>query len=236
MVINWKHIVTGLLCYLLASVTGYAEDLQSRESIEHTAYMYAFEQVQASYDNAQIAMDSIDKRLRLHACDRPLEAFTTNNRKVGLGKQTIGVKCSSPVAWSLYVPVKVKVFRPVVIASRPLAANQLISKEDIKVVSLDIGSFNQGYVKNPQQIIGQQLKYRLSMGTVINPNSLKQQKIIKRGELISLVAVAGKMEVRMSGTALSDGSLGQRVRVKNSSSKRVVEGVVDGPGVIKITM
>jgi flagellar basal body P-ring formation protein FlgA len=236
MVINWKHIVTGLLCYLLSSVTGYADDLQSRESIEHTAYMYAFEQVQASYDNAQIAMDSIDKRLRLHACDRPLEAFTTNSRKVGLGKQTIGVKCSSPVAWSLYVPVKVKVFRPVVIASRPLAANQLISKEDIKVVSLDIGSFNQGYVKNPQQIIGQQLKYRLSMGTVINPNSLKQQKIIKRGELISLVAVAGKMEVRMSGTALSDGSLGQRVRVKNLSSKRVVEGVVDGPGVIKITM
>jgi flagellar basal body P-ring formation protein FlgA len=236
MVINFKHVVTGLLCYLLTSVTGYADDLQSRESIEHTAYMYAFEQVQTSYDNAQIEMAPLDNRLRLHACNTPLEAFTTNNRKVGLGKQTIGVKCSSPVTWSLYVPVKVKVFRPVVIASQPLAANQIITKSDIRVVSLDIGSFNQGYIKNPEHIIGQQLKYRLSMGTVINPNSLKQQKIIKRGELISLVAIAGKMEVRMSGKALSDGTLGQRVRVKNLSSKRVVEGVVDGPGVIKITM
>jgi flagellar basal body P-ring formation protein FlgA len=236
MVINLKYIVTGLLCYLLLPVTGYAEDIQSRESIEHAAYMYAFEQVQTSYDNAQIEMEPLDSRLRLQACDRPLEAFTTNNRKVALGKQTIGVKCNSPVTWSLYVPVKVKVFRPVVITSRPLAANQLISKSDIRVVSLDIGSFNQGYVKNPEHIIGQQLKYRLSMGVVINPNSLKQQKIIKRGEMISLVAVAGKMEVRMSGTALSDGTLGQRVRVKNLSSKRVVVGVVDGPGVIKITM
>ena len=40
----------------------------------------------------------------------------------------------------------------------------------------------------------------------------------------------------MSGMALSDGSLGQKVRVKNLSSKRIVEGVVDGPGVVKVTM
>jgi len=235
MVINYKHIVIGLLGYLLSTVA-FAEELQSRESIEHAAYMYAFEQVQANYDDAQIVMEPLDNRLRLKACNKPLEAFTTNNRKIGLGKQTIGVKCSAPVAWSLYVPVKVKVFRPVVIASRPLAAHHIITKSDIKVVSLDIGSFHQGYIKNSKQIIGQQLKYALSMGTVINPNSVKRQKIIKRGELISLVATAGKMEVRMTGTALSDGSLGQRVRVKNLSSKRVVEGVVDGPGVIKVMM
>lgn len=235
MVINLKYIVTGLLCYLLLSLTAYAEELQSRESIEHAAYMHVFEQVQANYDDAQIVMDSLDKRLRLHACDKPLEAFS-NGKKIRLGKQTVGVKCSSPVAWSLYVPVKVKVFKPVVITSRPLAANQIVSKSDIKVVSLDIGSFHQGYIKNPQQIIGQQLKYPLSMGSVINPNSLKQQKIVKRGELISLIAKAGNMEVRMSGKALSDGTLGQRVRVKNLSSKRVVEGIVDGPGVIKVMM
>lgn len=74
------------------------------------------------------------------------------------------------------------------------------------------------------------------MGTIINSKNLRPQKIIQRGELIMLVATAGQMEVRMSGTALSDGSLGQRVRVKNLSSKRVVEGVVDGPGTVKVTM
>ena len=235
MKINWKHIVTSLLCYLLLSVTAYAEELQSRESIEHAAYMYVFEQVQASYDNAQIMMEPLDGRLRLQACSRPLIAFTNSN-KVRIGKQTIGVKCSSPVSWTVYVPAKVKVFRPVVVASRPLAANQIITKSDIKIESLDIGRLHQGYINNPQQIIGQQLKYPLSMGKVINPNSLKLQKIVQRGELIMLVASVGNMEVRMSGKALSDGTLGQRVRVKNLSSKRVVEGVVEGPGIIKVTM
>ena len=235
MIINWKHLFLSLLCSVMPVMSGYAAELQSRESIEHTAYMYAFEQVQMSYDNAQIVMEPLDRRLRLQACENTLKAFS-NNRKIGLGKQTIGVKCNSPVAWTVYIPAKVKLFRPVVVVARPLAMNHIILKSDLKIVSLDIGSLRKGYIKNPQHIIGQQLKYPLAIGTVINPNSLKPQKIIQRGELIMLVATAGLMEVRMSGTALSDGSLGQRVRVKNLSSKRVVEGVVDGPGIVKVTM
>jgi len=219
----------------MLATTGYAAELQSQESIEHAAYMYAFEQVQARYDNAQIVMEPLDTRLRLQACDGTLEAFS-NSRKIGLGKQTIGVKCSAPVAWTVYVPAKVKLFRPVVVVAQPLAMNHIITKSDLKIESLDIGSLRKGYINNPRHIIGQQLKYPLAIGTVINPNSLRPQKIILRGELIMLVAAAGQMEVRMSGTALSDGSLGQKVRVKNLSSKRVVEGVVDGPGIVKVTM
>ena len=51
-----------------------------------------------------------------------------------------------------------------------------------------------------------------------------------------MVAEVGKMEVKMNGMALSDASLGQRIRVKNSSSKRVVEGVVDAPGIVRVNM
>jgi flagella basal body P-ring formation protein FlgA len=74
------------------------------------------------------------------------------------------------------------------------------------------------------------------LGTVIQKNHLRPLNIVKRGESIVLVASAGTMEVRMQGTAMSDASLGDRVRVKNLSSERVVEGVVDGPGVVRVTM
>jgi len=71
---------------------------------------------------------------------------------------------------------------------------------------------------------------------VIKPKSVQAQKLVHRGEHIMLVALAGNMEVRMSGTALSDAVLGQRVRVKNISSKRVVEGIVEAAGIVKVTM
>jgi flagella basal body P-ring formation protein FlgA len=74
------------------------------------------------------------------------------------------------------------------------------------------------------------------MGAVISPSALKSMKVVARGQVITLLAKAGTMEVRMSGKALASAALGQRVKVKNLSSKRVVEGVVESPGVVKVTM
>lgn len=234
MTVNWKHTL-GLVCGILMSFNLSADTLHALDRIEQVAYEYALKQAQASYDNPQIAMDSLDNRLRLQACDSVLDVFSTKG-VVSLGNQTIGVKCNSPVAWTVYVPVKVKVLKLVVVANRPLSSNQIISKDDIKLQKLDIGGLQHGYLSGTQLVIGQQLKYPVSMGTVIKPNSLQAQKVIQRGEQIMLVAMAGQMEVRMSGTALDDGTLGQRVKVKNSTSKRIVEGVVDAPGIVKVSM
>tara|TARA_R110001583_G_scaffold177418_2_gene332611 strand:- start:111029 stop:111733 length:705 start_codon:yes stop_codon:yes gene_type:complete len=234
MSINWKHKLS-LVCGVLVSFGLSADTLHALDRIEQVAYEYALKQTQASYDNPQIVMDSLDNRLRLQACDVALDAFSTNGI-VGLGNQTIGVKCNSPVAWTVYVPVKVKVLKLVVVASRPLSSNQLITQSDIKLQQLDISSLQHGYLNSTQLVIGQQLKYSVSMGSVIKPNSLNAQKIVHRGEQIMLVSMAGQMEVRMSGTALDDGTLGERVKVKNSTSKRIVEGVVDAPGIVNVSL
>ena len=117
-----------------------------------------------------------------------------------------------------------------------MEANQVITRSDLKLQQWDIGSLRQGYVKDSSQIIGQQLKSPLALGTVFKSSQLRPLKVVRRGQYITLVAVAGSMEVRMNGTALSDASLGQRIKVKNSSSKRVVEGIVDAPGVVKVQL
>jgi len=213
----------------------YSESLQRLDQIEQTAYVYSLSQAQAQFDNPHISIEQLDSRLRLQQCDEELTAFSNSNN-VGLGSQTIGVKCNSPVAWTVYVPVKVKVFKSVVVAARGLDAKQVLTSDDIRLEQQDIARMRRGYVENIENVVGQQLKYPIAIGSVINPNSLLEQKVIHRGEQIMLVAVIGKMEVRMSGTALADGEQGQRVRVKNASSKRVVEGVVDGPGIVRVMM
>jgi len=234
MTVNWKQKLS-LVCGIFVSFNLSADTLQALDRIEQVAYEYAMKQAQASYDNPQIAMDSLDNRLRLQACDSVLDVFSTKG-VVGLGNQTIGVKCNSPVAWTVYVPVKVKVLKLVVVANRPLSSNKLITQGDIKLQQLDIGGLQHGYLNSTQLVIGQTLKYPVSMGSVIKPNSLEAQKIVHRGQQIMLVAMAGQMEVRMSGTALDDATLGQRVKVKNSTSKRIVEGIVDAPGIVKVSL
>ena len=235
MIVSIKPLLLSLLLTLVLTIEARAEPLQSLDSIEQAAYVYAMEHAQTDYDMPRIVVGSLDTRLRLQQCEHKLEAFTLQN-KVGLGKQTIGVKCHSSVPWSVYVLVTVKLFKPVVVTTKGLAAKHIITSTDVILKRIDVASLRQGYLTDAKSLIGQQLKYAVPMGAALSQNKVNPEKIVRRGDLITLPAQAGEMEVRMNGTALSDASLGQRIRVKNSSSKRVVEGIVDAPGIVRVSM
>jgi flagella basal body P-ring formation protein FlgA len=232
---NVKPILWSLFFSLVLALEVWAEPLQSLDRIEQTAYVYAMEQAQAEYDLPQIVVGSLDSRLRLQQCEQDLEAFT-HQGQISLGNQTIGVKCSSSVPWSVYVPVTIKLFKSVIVTTQALSAKHIITSSDVTKKRVDVGSLRQGYLSDAGFILGQQLKYTVPSGAVLNHKHVKPEKIIRRGDLITLVAQAGAMSVRMSGTALSDASLGQRLKVKNSSSKRIVEGVVDAPGIVRVSL
>lgn len=212
-----------------------AESLQPLAGIEQTAYVFAMNDAQAYYDNPQVIVDAMDKRLRLQACSGNLAAFSTSNANT-VGNRTIGIRCRAPTEWTVYVSVKVKVMRPVVVAAKALAANQTLKSSDVKVVMQDISDLRQGFLLSADKVLGQQLKYPVALGTALTPRSLKQQKVVQRGEQVILVAQAGSMEVRMNGMAMEDAILGDKIKVKNNSSNRVVEGIVQAPGIVKVTM
>jgi len=219
----------------LLTFTASADQLQSLAEVEHAAYTFTLLQAQARFNNPQITVTPLDKRLRLQHCDGQLDAFT--NRDIhSAGNVTVGVRCHHPVAWTVYLPLQIKVMQPVVVIARPVSSNHVLTEQDLRVEQRDIGGLRQGYMANIAAVVGQQVKYSLGLGTVIQDNHLRPLNMVKRGESIVLVAGIGGMEVRMQGTALADASLGDRVRVKNHSSERVVEGVVDSPGIVRVTM
>jgi flagella basal body P-ring formation protein FlgA len=228
------------VCFLMLMILSLGVDVKAAElepldNIEQAAYSYALSESQMKFENAQVSVQPLDKRLRMQACETELNVFSKQSG-LGTGKQTIGVKCNAPMPWTVYVQTHIKVMKQVVVSTKPLTANQIIQKQDVKLQLVDVSNFRRGYWQSTNQVVGQQLKYPVALGGVLNKNALKAEKVVKRGELIMLVAEAGAMQVRMSGKALSDASLGQRIKVKNQSSKRIVEGVVDAPGIVKVTM
>jgi flagella basal body P-ring formation protein FlgA len=63
----------------------------------------------------------------------------------------------------------------------------------------------------------------------------KADLVIQHGQEVTLVAAAGGIEVRATGRALADGASGSRVKVQNLSSMKVVEGVVEGPDLVRVS-
>lgn len=230
--------ITLILSFVVIAMTvpfSWAKPLQSIDSVEQAAYIHTMELAHAKYDMPQIVVGELDSRLRLQACNTEVEAFLPRGQ-VSLGHQTVGVKCSGDTPWTVYVPVNVKLMQAVVVASRPLPAKHILTEQDLAVRMVDVSRLRQTYVSDKVLLTGQQLKHSMSVGAVIGQNNVKPEKIIRRGEMITLVAEAGSMQVKMNGTALSDAILGQKIRVKNSSSKRVVEGIVQAPGLVKVSL
>ena len=53
---------------------------------------------------------------------------------------------------------------------------------------------------------------------------------------MTLTASAGGIEVRAPGRALADAAANQRLRVQNLESLKVIEGVAESTGVVRVSL
>jgi flagella basal body P-ring formation protein FlgA len=58
--------------------------------------------------------------------------------------------------------------------------------------------------------------------------------LVKRGDTVTITTSNPNLAIAMQGTALMDGAQGQRIRVKNTTSNRVISGVVTKAGVVSV--
>lgn len=179
---------------------------------------------------------ALDPRLRLPACATPLAASGT--APTAGSAWSVAVSCESaagtPPRWSIYVPVRVTDLRPVVVLTRAVSAGQPIPADALSLQSRDIAGLGYGWITDPAQASGQTLRRPLATGSVLTPDTLAAPVRIKRGALVTLVGMAGGLEIRAQGKALTDAGIGDRINVENTGSHRVVDGVVRDSGTVEV--
>lgn len=166
----------------------------------------------------------VDSRLKLPACGHyPKTRAPKSLRGTAV---TVEVQCSQPSPWKLYVPVKVQQFAQVLVLNRAVQRGETIHADMLSLQQRDLARLPYGYITQTAQAVGQQSKRNLMPGAAIRPQDLGARQLIRRGQQVTLIGRIDGLEIRMSGKALADGHLQQRIRVENLSSRKVVEAVV----------
>lgn len=180
--------------------------------------------------NVEINVSRLDSRLRLPACRGPLETELAPGARM-IGSVAVGVRCSTP-GWSLFVPARVSVNRPVVVmaVSRPRGAT--LRETDLALERRDLGTLRAGYLTDRAEVVGMQLRRPVQARVVLHAGLAEAPELVSRGERIVLEATGGGIAVQVEGEALAGGALGQRVRVRNLATGRVVEGEVADKGLV----
>jgi flagellar basal body P-ring formation protein FlgA len=224
-----------LLSLLLMSGIALAANppIQSHESILQTAESHLQQTFAEHGDQLQISITPLDHRLRLHACDSPLEAFDPPGG-ISLGRTTVGISCQQPKPWTLYVSANVGLEMAVVVARQDVGRGTPIQRADLELKVMDTTHLLRGHFTDIDELIGNTTKRTLRRGQVVTPSMLVVQKTVQRGEQITILSALGTIEVRSRGKALRDGNPGDVIPVENLASRKRLEARVVSSGLVAI--
>lgn len=183
----------------------------------------------------EIRVNSLDPRLRLAACDTPL-AVTLESPAQPIGRVTCRVRCDGVAPWTVFVPGQVRLYRPVLVATRPLKRNAQIQPGDVVLAERDVGQLSQGYLTDLSQTAEKKLTRAMQTDQVLTSVHLTLAEVIRKGDHVVIGASSGAISVRMPGEALSNGSPGEQIRVRNLRSQRIIRARVTGPGAVEVQM
>lgn len=233
--VNSLTTAAGLCAALWLSPALAGDDLQSLADVQATAETWVVSQLQQDHDytDLQVNATPLDNRLRLHACDRPLEAFGTVGN-VRSGRMTVGIRCGSPQPWTLYVPVQVHASVAVLALTSSLAKGAVLGKQDVVLVNRNVLELPQNYLNDPAQAVNMALSRAVQADTLLTQPMLQEPLVVNKGQAVTIVAEGSSYAVKMLGTALQNGAAGQRIGVRNTTSGRTVEAVIVDAATVKV--
>lgn len=216
-----RHVRLILILLALAPAAAFADGFQSVDSIRAAA-------IAALGVEPADAETTLDPGLRMPACPVALQAQPGNGNTVEVG-------CPQAAGWRLFVPVKVRRSQNVLVLNRGLAAGETVEAADISIERRDAARIAGAVLADPADAVGRSARRVLPAGNVLSASDLVAQRLVRRGDTVALVARRDGLEVRMSGRALGDAGRDERVSVENSSSRRIVQGVVDASGAVVVS-
>ena len=212
--------------------------LQSIESIARAAEQTVRESLPAPgranpAPTIHVVAGSLDRRLRLSACTVPLIGAVAAGG--GLRHRTVvRVSCGGAAPWNVQLPVSIESEFNVLLLERALPRGATPSGSDLRSTRRRVPGLPLSYVQEPAELRNRQLRRPLEAGTALQFDALEPAPVIRRGQAVTLITDAEGLEVRAPGEALSDAAPGQRVRIRNLASLKVIEGRADEAGTVRV--
>lgn len=210
-----------------------AQGLQPLAEIENAARTEAQKQLPALGAQQRLQVGPVDARLHLPQC---AEALRTS---IGPGtvmrdRTLVQIRCDSLPTWRIFVPARIVGTRTAVVLARPVVAGQTLKTQDLASIEGDAAQFPLGYFDDPAAVTGMTVRRAAAAGVVLSNQLLMAADTIVRGQEVTLLASLDGLNVRMTGRALSGGMINQRVKVRNNSSGRIVEGIARSQQLVEI--
>ena len=180
---------------------------------------------------ASIEVRALDPRTSLPACPDP-QAFQQPGARAW-GNTTVGVRCTAPTAWTVYVQAKVSVQGYYVAAAVPLAQGQPIEQSQLVLMKGDLAAMPNGVVTDMAQAIGRSSTVSLPSGAPLRLDALRSKPVVQQGQLVRVVSSGEGFRVSAEARAIGNAAEGQVVQMRTPAGA-IISGIAKAGGLVEV--
>jgi flagella basal body P-ring formation protein FlgA len=112
------------------------------------------------------------------------------------------------------------------VAARPLDAGTILERRDIDLAWIPERQLQPDTVLTTVDLVGREADRRLMPGRPVRAGEVRPPRLVRRGDLVTIVYAQDGLELRARGRALEDGAMGDAVRLQNVDSHREIRATV----------
>ena len=222
------RLVLVLSCALFVSNT-FAQ--QAAGPVEATARALLERETADLPGTVEIELGTLDPANRLPRCTAP-EAFLPSGTRAW-GRISVGVRCTSPVVWTVYLPARIGVLAQYVVTRETLTRGQTIGPDDITLEHGDLTTLPEDTLTDPARAIGVQAARPSAAGAPLRADMLRMPPAVERGQNVRVTGAGKGFNVSSEGRSLGRAGDGESVRVRLANGQ-IITGIARAGGVVEI--
>jgi len=161
------------------------------------------------------------------------EIIPSNPDIIGSNRFSLIGRIDNQVVKNFSVRGTLEVLAPVAVAVSNLRRGDLIAETQVQMEPRDISTLRAPCLQL-QQVIGKKLLQSIKVGSVIDLSSIEFPPVVKKGAFVKILGQNNGLQLTASGIAKTDGKQGQIIKVKNTSSDKVIFCRVTAPGLVEV--
>jgi len=178
----------------------------------------------AGDESVSVQAGQLDARTQLSKCRQPVRIDFAPGQGLR-AKTNLSLLCPDSPGWRLFLPMTITRRTQVWVARNSIASGSALQAPQWQREMRDVASLPASAITSPD-LSGYQARMPIAAGAVLTQALVTGKTVVKRGQTLSLQASQGGIVISVTVEAVDDGAAGERIRVRNLSSGRVIDAVV----------
>lgn len=120
------------------------------------------------------------------------------------------------------------------VLTRVVGESEIITAQDVAFIPFPNRLLPKGALLSTDTIQGMQPRRILPVNQPLTTQDLKKPQTIKKGALVTARLKNKNMVLTVKGIAQDNGALGETIRIQNSTSQKILSGIITGPDTVDV--